>query len=67
MSDDGAGFDLDELQPESGRHLGLTSMRERAAELGGTLELRSEPGKGTELIVSVPRRYVDELPNLTQV
>lgn len=67
VSDDGAGFDLDELQPESGRHLGLTSMRERAAELGGTLELRSEPGKGTELIVSVPRRYVDELPNLTQV
>ena len=53
--DDGAGFDLAELVPESGRHLGLTSMRERAAELGGQMELRSQPGKGTEVVVTVPR------------
>jgi signal transduction histidine kinase len=53
--DDGAGFDLGVIEPTSGRHLGLISMRERAAELGGQLELHSEPGKGTEVVVVVPR------------
>jgi signal transduction histidine kinase len=35
--------------------IGLVAMRERAVELGGTLELRSQPGGGTEVIVVVPR------------
>jgi two-component system sensor histidine kinase DegS len=39
----------------SSRHLGLTSMRERAAEIGGALDLRSRPGQGTEVVVVVPR------------
>ncbi len=55
VADDGAGFDLGLLQPELGRHLGLTSMRERAAELGGMLDLRSRPGHGTEVLLTVPR------------
>jgi signal transduction histidine kinase len=53
--DDGAGFDLGVIESTSGRHLGLISMRERAAELGGQLELHSQPGKGTEVVVVVPR------------
>jgi len=53
--DDGAGFDLGVIEPVNGRHLGLISMRERAAELGGQLELHSQPGKGTEVVVVVPR------------
>jgi signal transduction histidine kinase len=55
VSDDGAGFDLSVLEPSSGRHLGLISMRERAAEIGGQMELRSCPGQGTEVVVVVPR------------
>jgi signal transduction histidine kinase len=55
VADDGAGFDLHMLDPVANRHLGLTSMRERAAELGGRLEQRSEPGQGTEVVVVVPR------------
>ena len=35
--------------------LGLVSMRERAAELGGQMDLRSRPGQGTEVVVIVPR------------
>lgn len=57
VADDGRGFDpslLDD-QGDSVRHLGLTSMRERAAELGGRLNLRSQPGQGTEVVVIVPR------------
>ncbi len=52
--DDGAGFDPDDPELRS-RHLGLTSMEERALELGGTLELRSVPGEGTRVSLEVPR------------
>lgn len=55
--DDGRGFELSSINysVDNGRTLGLTSMRERAAELGGTLELRSHLGQGTEVVVTVPR------------
>jgi signal transduction histidine kinase len=44
--DDGDGFDP--RRPElRARHLGLTSMEERARELGGRLLIRSTPGTGT--------------------
>ncbi|HEX5689867.1 MAG TPA: GAF domain-containing protein, partial [Roseiflexaceae bacterium] len=55
VADDGYGFDLGSESYFSSRHMGLTSMRERAAELGGTLDLRSQPGQGTDVIVVVPR------------
>jgi signal transduction histidine kinase len=55
VADDGNGFDPSGESYLSSRHLGLTSMRERAAEIGGTLELGSQPGQGTEVIVVVPR------------
>lgn len=50
--DDGAGFD-----PEAQRDhasLGLASMRERVALLGGRLEVRSRPGQGTRVTAWVP-------------
>ncbi len=46
VRDDGAGFDPGEARLRS-RHLGLTSMEERARELGGRLEINSAPQKGT--------------------
>jgi signal transduction histidine kinase len=46
VTDDGVGFDPHRTQTRS-RHLGLTSMEERARELGGRLEIRSAPGAGT--------------------
>ncbi len=55
VADDGVGFDLAVLEPSNGRHLGLISMRERAAEIGGSLDLHSHPGQGTEVVVVVPR------------
>jgi signal transduction histidine kinase len=50
VEDDGRGFDASEV-PED-RH-GLLGMRERAAMLGGNLEVRSEPGAGTRIEVTV--------------
>lgn len=54
IADDGRGFDPGSINPSHGRHLGLISMRERAAELGGRLEVRSQPGQGTEIMMTVP-------------
>jgi signal transduction histidine kinase len=48
IADDGRGFDPAQAAP--GR-LGLASMRERAAEIGATLEVTSHPGDGTEIEV----------------
>ena len=45
VRDDGRGFAADQV-PEPG-HYGLTGMRERAAAIGGTLDVTSEPGAGT--------------------
>ncbi len=53
--DDGQGFDPETLPGGDGRHFGLWSMRERAAEIGGSVEVRSTPGCGAEVIVTVPR------------
>jgi signal transduction histidine kinase len=36
------------------RRLGLTSMRERAEALGGTLHLDTAPGEGTRVTLEVP-------------
>lgn len=44
VSDDGRGF-----QPGSGTGVGLKSMRERVTAIGGELNVRSEPGKGTRV------------------
>jgi signal transduction histidine kinase len=46
VSDDGIGFEPGSAELRS-RHLGLTSMEERARELGGRLEVDSTPGRGT--------------------
>ncbi len=53
ISDDGIGFDTTEDFPG---HLGLRSMRERASNLGGTLEVDSAPGQGTTVRVLIPVR-----------
>jgi signal transduction histidine kinase len=45
VRDDGQGFSSEPAPPEG--HYGLTGMRERAATIGGTLDVVSEPGIGT--------------------
>jgi signal transduction histidine kinase len=52
VRDDGVGFDPQSAEVRS-RHLGLTSMEERARELGGRLEIRSAPGSGTTVLLRV--------------
>ncbi len=56
IQDDGCGFDGQPHPQSSGPdgHFGLTGMRERTAEIGGTLAIDSAPGKGTRITASVP-------------
>lgn len=56
IEDDGKGFDVpvDRTAFARTNHLGLMGMQERAHLSGGTLQIRSECGRGTEVKVSVP-------------
>jgi signal transduction histidine kinase len=54
VTDNGVGFRPEDPELRS-RHLGLTSMEERARELGGRLEIRSAPSAGTTVRLDVPR------------
>ncbi len=51
VEDDGRGFDASSVAGE--RH-GLVGMNERARMLGGSFEVRSSPGAGTRVEVTVP-------------
>jgi signal transduction histidine kinase len=60
VRDDGAGFQVPVYlggEVSKGR-LGLVSMRERAKEVGGTLEIESESGQGTRIVVDVPLSWM---------
>jgi len=50
IEDDGKGFDPSQARQGSG----LQNMRDRIEALGGTLSIRSAPGKGTEISGTVP-------------
>ena len=53
VRDDGRGFDPAAADDDTA-HVGLRIMRERAARIGGTVEVRSRPGRGTEVVLRVP-------------
>jgi PAS domain S-box-containing protein len=55
VEDNGRGYDPEhEVAAGSGKGMGTTNMRERAALVGGTLEIESSPGSGTTIFVRVP-------------
>jgi signal transduction histidine kinase len=55
IEDNGDGFNPGECL--SAPSLGLLGMRERAARLHGELDIVSAVGKGTELVVSIPKKH----------
>lgn len=50
IADDGKGFDTTEQR----KTLGLLGMKERAIMIGGDLNIRSTPGRGTTVVITVP-------------
>ena len=58
ISDDGIGFDPDVI---GAGHYGLLGMRERVRLAGGSLEVLSEMGKGTQIVIRFPlEKHSDE-------
>jgi two-component system, NarL family, sensor histidine kinase DegS len=54
IADDGQGFIAGSQRNSKVRPLGLTSMRERIELLGGSFQLNSQPGSGTEVTATIP-------------
>ena len=55
VRDDGCGFDPDGAGPDE-THVGLRIMRERAHNIGATVEVASVPGSGTCVVLKLPER-----------
>jgi signal transduction histidine kinase len=55
VDDNGRGFSADTLDERAaGGHVGLRALAGLVADLGGTLTVRSAPGEGTRVEVSIP-------------
>ncbi|MCJ7553210.1 MAG: PAS domain-containing sensor histidine kinase, partial [Ignavibacteriaceae bacterium] len=52
VADNGKG--IKNLENIPGKSFGILGIRERAILLGGNMDIKSYPGKGTELLVSIP-------------
>jgi PAS domain S-box-containing protein len=60
IRDDGHGFSPNNLTTVHGQHFGLQFMQERAGQLGGTLQIQTAPGKGTEVVLEVPGKEYED-------
>jgi signal transduction histidine kinase len=54
IADDGIGFRVESMTGNNGKRFGLRTMRERAEGLGGSLEILSTPGRGTQVVARIP-------------
>lgn len=55
--DNGCGFDNNKAAVSGGgNHYGLLFMQERAVELGGNVQIHSEPGQGTTVTIIIPKQ-----------
>ncbi|MBI2953855.1 MAG: GAF domain-containing sensor histidine kinase [Chloroflexi bacterium] len=55
VEDDGQGFDVAHIRRENRPKFGLQTMKERAEAIKGTLEIVSEPDRGTRVTLRVPQ------------
>ena len=62
VEDHGCGFDPTSVRIESGAHLGIVGMKERAALLGGSCTVESAPGTSTMVRIRIPVREAAECP-----
>lgn len=68
VEDNGVGFRMKSHKDRVGAgQFGLLGMEERAASLGGTLEVTAEPGAGTKVVLTLPILPTQAAPSLTAV
>ncbi|MBI4612386.1 MAG: HAMP domain-containing protein [Planctomycetes bacterium] len=63
VEDDGRGFDLDGTTRGTPSSLGITGMMERVGLLGGDFQVKSSPGKGVAIRVTIPLREEQPCPS----
>ena len=56
IEDDGRGFDPETVAREAESHFGQRIMRERMADVGGSVTVDSAPGRGTRVVIAAPQR-----------
>jgi signal transduction histidine kinase len=54
VSDEGSGYEPDQVAAGPHRGLGLVSVRERLSLIGGTADIQSTLGGGTRAVLTVP-------------
>ena len=62
VTDDGAGFDLTSVH-RGGGGLGLVTMNERARVVGATVDIVSQPARGTTVRVRGPAELPGQAPS----
>lgn len=60
VEDHGVGFDNSRPERRAGSHLGMMIMRERAEQVGGSVEIESIPSVGTRVTARLPRNLSAE-------
>ena len=61
ITDNGSGFNPDQLLRDDQRHFGLSIMAARAERINGKLRIDSAPGRGTHLVVDWPLAVAHEV------
>ncbi|MBL0182167.1 MAG: PAS domain S-box protein [Chitinophagaceae bacterium] len=56
ISDNGVGFNVNATKDK--KTLGLLGIKERSLLIGGTYEIKSTPGQGAEIMISIPLEFV---------
>ncbi len=54
IEDDGIGFEPEKLQRPANGHFGWRGIQERTEQIHGKVEVKSQPGRGTTVTVTVP-------------
>lgn len=58
VTDDGVGFDQTQSKTDGREHIGIENARGRLAALcNGRLEIKSTPGLGTTVVITIPKNY----------
>jgi signal transduction histidine kinase len=63
IRDDGRGFNLNEVKLTLGH--GISNMQTRARNVGGDVEITSEPGQGTTILAWMPYRQPNEISTVS--
>ncbi len=61
VSDDGVGFDVDEVKDDGRSHVGISNIKERLKTLlNADVSVESDVGKGTDILIKIPRGEQNE-------